>query len=353
MPISKITAPSETPTAVADYQAQNNLLSALLLAVQGAERIVGSNVVKGAVFQVGGATYLATADTAITGSASDYVKLTVSEDGLSLAPSYVADLTGVTWSSTYNGYYDVGGNLYIFDESKAYLAGAISEVYSDLAQSRLRSGIKYFSASGSFRVPKGVTTVFVTAIGGGGNGGNGAAGSSTSTAAAGGGSGGSGASCFRYPLTVVPGTLYAVSIGAAAATSFGALLSVPAGGNGGNASGNTPGSAGAAGAATAPRVLAGTSGSAGNAGVSGTGISAYGGRGGDGAEESTVGILAPGGLGGPGSSPYLSISSQAGAAGTAPGAGGGGGGGGIGSAAPYSAASSGAAGAAGLLVVEW
>ena len=86
---------------------------------------MGSNVVKGAVFQVGGATYLATADTAITGSASDYVKLTISVDGLSLAPSYVADLTGVTWSSTYNGYYDVGGNLYIFDELKAYAAGTI------------------------------------------------------------------------------------------------------------------------------------------------------------------------------------------------------------------------------------
>lgn len=125
MPISKITAPSETPSALSDYQAQNALLSALLLAVQGAERIVGSNVVKGAVFQVGGATYLATADTAISGSASDYVKLTVSVDGLSLAPSYVADLTGVTWSSTYNGYYDVNGNLYIFDELKAYAAGTI------------------------------------------------------------------------------------------------------------------------------------------------------------------------------------------------------------------------------------
>jgi hypothetical protein len=125
MAINKIIDPSATPSAIADYTAQNNLTKALLLAVQGAQRVSGSNILKGAVFQVGGATYLADADTAITGSASDYVKLTVSVDGLTLAPSFVADLTGVTWSSTWNGYYDVSGNLYEFDETKAYSNGAI------------------------------------------------------------------------------------------------------------------------------------------------------------------------------------------------------------------------------------
>lgn len=126
MAIEKITAPSAVPASVADWEAVLDIQAALLLAVQGAERIVGGNVVKGAVFLVGGATYLATADTAITGSASDYVKLTVSIDGLTLEPSYVADLTGVAWDSANNGYYDIDGNLYVFDELKALAGAAIA-----------------------------------------------------------------------------------------------------------------------------------------------------------------------------------------------------------------------------------
>ena len=136
MPINKIVSPSEVPASVDDYSAQNNLTEALLLAVQGAQRIVGSNVAKGAVFLVGGATYLADADTAISGSASDYVKLTPSVDGLTIAPSYVASLSGVSWNSTYNGYYDASGNLYVFDELKALGAGALTTLsgrYAGLA----------------------------------------------------------------------------------------------------------------------------------------------------------------------------------------------------------------------------
>ena len=126
MPINKITSPSEVPAAIADYTAQNNLIEALLLAAQGAQRIVGSNVAKGAIFYVGGTTYKADADTAITGTASDYVKLTPSVDGLTLAASYVASLSGVAWNSTYNGYYDASGNLYVFDELKALSLGTIT-----------------------------------------------------------------------------------------------------------------------------------------------------------------------------------------------------------------------------------
>jgi len=153
MPINKITAPSEVPASVDDYAAQNNLLEALLLSVQGAQRIVGSNVAKGAVFLVGGATYLADADTAISGSASDYVKLTPSVDGLTLAPSYVADLTGVAWNSTYNGYYDASGNLYVFDELKALSLGTITTA-------KLRDiGLKNLAA--------GWATALITALGSG------------------------------------------------------------------------------------------------------------------------------------------------------------------------------------------
>lgn len=153
MAIEKITAPSAVPASIADWEAVLDIQAALLLAVQGAERIVGSNVVKGAVFLVGGATYLATADTAITGSASDYVKLTVSLDGLTLEPSYVADLTGVTWDSANNGYYDASGNLYVFDELKALSLGTITTA-------KLRDvGIKNLAT--------GWATALITALGSG------------------------------------------------------------------------------------------------------------------------------------------------------------------------------------------
>lgn len=126
MPINKIVSPSEAPTSIDDWVAMKDIQEALLLAVQGAARVVGSNIVKGAIFLVGGSVYMAGADTAISGTASDYVKLTIAVDGLTLTPSFVDDLTGVSWSSTWNGYYDVSGNLYEFDELKALAGAAIA-----------------------------------------------------------------------------------------------------------------------------------------------------------------------------------------------------------------------------------
>jgi len=129
MAINKVPYPTSTPAAVTDYQRQNALIAALVGAIEGTQKIIGSNVAKGAVFNVGGSLYLADADTAISGVASEYVKLTPSGDTLTLAASYVASLSGVAWNSTYNGYYDGSGNLYEFDELKALAAGAIATPY--------------------------------------------------------------------------------------------------------------------------------------------------------------------------------------------------------------------------------
>ncbi len=126
--INKIASPLATPTSLGDYTAQNSLILTLALVFQNTIKVVASNVLKGAVFFVGGSIYLADADTAISGSASDFVKLTPSEDGLTLAATFVANLTGVTWSSTYNGYYDVDGNLYEFDELKAFSGALIANL---------------------------------------------------------------------------------------------------------------------------------------------------------------------------------------------------------------------------------
>lgn len=86
--------------------------------------IQGSNVVKGALFNIQGVLYTADSDTAITGTSSDFVKITPS--GATATASYVASLAGVSWSDSHLGYYDASDNLYVFDERKAVAAGTLS-----------------------------------------------------------------------------------------------------------------------------------------------------------------------------------------------------------------------------------
>ena len=127
MPIVRIPYPNALPKVQADFVAQNNLIRTGFLQVnKSIWEDAANNIVQGAVFQVGGTVYYCNAATAIGGGASAYIKLTPSGDGSIVTPTYVADLTGVTWNSAYNGYYDVGGNAYIFDELVAIQAGEIA-----------------------------------------------------------------------------------------------------------------------------------------------------------------------------------------------------------------------------------
>ncbi len=127
MPIVRIPDPNALPTIPNDYVRQNNLIAIGFLQVnKSIWEDAANNIVQGAVFQVGGTIYYANAATAIGGVASAYIKLTPSGDGSTVAPTYIADLTGVTWNSTYNGYYDVSGNLYVFDELVAIVATEIA-----------------------------------------------------------------------------------------------------------------------------------------------------------------------------------------------------------------------------------
>lgn len=127
MSLDRLTAPTPTaPADITDYQHTNDLLYAFGLWGMGASPIdlTNNKVVKGALFNVGGVVYFGTSDTTITGTPSSYVKITPS--GATASASYVANLTGVSWSDTYNGYVDGSGNLYIFDEAKAIYSGTIS-----------------------------------------------------------------------------------------------------------------------------------------------------------------------------------------------------------------------------------
>lgn len=122
MSIIQVAPPGSTPQDVADYQAQNNLTDSRL-----SNEIfpIGSGVIlKGSKFIIQGSTFIATSDTAITGAESLYVKFVVV--GNEATPEYIANLTGVTWSDVYNGYYNTLSEYVFFDEMKAYISGLIT-----------------------------------------------------------------------------------------------------------------------------------------------------------------------------------------------------------------------------------
>lgn len=120
-----------SPVGIADYQAIIAQLEARIDAFTGREIIDGSTIRVGTVIAIGGVAYKATTDTAISGVASNYVKITPS--GATASAAFVADLTGVTWSHAYGGYYD-GGALVVFDESLAKRSGVIATAHTLLGR---------------------------------------------------------------------------------------------------------------------------------------------------------------------------------------------------------------------------
>lgn len=171
-----------------------------------------------------------------------------------------------------------------------------------------------FLSNGSFTVPSGVTTVYVSMCGGGGSGGN-------SAGVSGGGGGGGGAQAYRGQAVVVTsGQVITVTVGSGGAgtadgvngnaggtTSFGALLTAAGGGGGtaGGTAGTAGGSGGQAGQAASFSSNAGSGngggclfGAGGSSGqvVNGMAGSGYGAGGGgcDGASGMTSGAGAPG-----------------------------------------------------------
>src|SRR5574344_1590241 len=128
MPIAQVNGPSDAPEQLTDWQKISNIFQATWLRLTGALIVNGSTIMKGSAVNIGGAWYVASTDTAITGTASEYVKLTVS--GSSVAAAFVANLAGVNWSKDWNGWYDALGSYYIFDEVKAFGAGLIPTMHS-------------------------------------------------------------------------------------------------------------------------------------------------------------------------------------------------------------------------------
>lgn len=75
------------------------------------------------------------------------------------------------------------------------------------------SNIARFTASGTYIVPAGVTTIYVSGCAGGGGGGGGGSNNTGNAAGSGGSGGGAGQSIIRQLFTVTPGTIIAITIG--------------------------------------------------------------------------------------------------------------------------------------------
>ena len=128
MAINRVSYPTTPNPVSGDWAKLVNIVTKSFQNINDPLQVDGSNIPQGATFQVGGVVYYADADTAITGTASDYVKLTPSSDGSTLDAAFVSSLSGVTWNKVWNGYYDTGGNLYLFDEFLAYSSGEVSSL---------------------------------------------------------------------------------------------------------------------------------------------------------------------------------------------------------------------------------
>ena len=118
------------PTAISTTtfaQPSVNYVTDILNAKYPRAIIKDGYILAGTLLSVQGSMYYADSDTAITGTESDYVEITVSS-GVATA-AYVSSLPTVTYDSEYGGYYDTSGNLYLFNELDAISDGYITDRY--------------------------------------------------------------------------------------------------------------------------------------------------------------------------------------------------------------------------------
>ena len=88
-------------------------------------RILGTNILAGAVFNVGGVVYVADGTTAITGTQGPMVKVTAS--GATASAAFTNTLgAGFAWNETYKEYLDTAGALYVMvrDDARRFPAFA-------------------------------------------------------------------------------------------------------------------------------------------------------------------------------------------------------------------------------------
>jgi len=245
MALVLIPGPDNAPSTVADWDKINDVLQTIGLDINKPTQIKEGYIQRGSVLFFAGAWYVADSDTAISGSATGYVRLTNNAGVVTAA--FVPSLSGVTFNRTWNGWYDSSLRLYLFDEMKALAAGAITELATmrewrpktnwakaltrDLSNEMLD---KLFSmvtpvtltGSGTWTVPAGVYYINVHVRGPGSDG---TAGGNTY-----GGAGGNAGQVITESLRVVPGQEITYSVGATT-TVFGSLTATKGTGESGGA----------------------------------------------------------------------------------------------------------------------
>jgi len=262
MALVLIPGPDNAPSASNDWNKINNVLQAIGLDTSSPLRI-GSTIPRGSVIFFAGAWYVADSDTAITGSGTNYVRLT-NTSGVVTA-EFVSSLSGVTFNKTWNGWYDSSMRLYLFDEVLAFASGLVpapttvknfrptinwakawSRVLSAAQLSRFfrLSSEVVLTGSGNWTVPSGVYWIEGLIIGPGANGSAG----STNT----GGRGGAAGERRYFGYSVTPGQSIAYAVtrtstifGGTTITAGGGVigsngdtgLTQAAGGRGGNGGG--------------------------------------------------------------------------------------------------------------------
>lgn len=305
MAFTLISAPDNVPTSTADWSKINDVLLTIGLALLSPARISGGYVIRGSVVHFAGAWYVTDSDTAIGGSASEYVKLT--NNAGTVSASYTSSLTGVSWNKTWNGYYSSGGEYFIFDVVKAYGAGLIADTnglmfwkpsqYTSWFLSQTPTQIQAQSifipdsrttltGTGTYTVPANVYRIKVKMIGPGLAGGNGSYGLA--------GSGGASGEELEFYLNVTPGQTFSYSI-TSSSTVFGSTTATAGGGYLGG-KGSIPGSGIGYQGGNGGGYKAGAGGNEDQNGYSAT--NGYGGGGGGGGRTTSVGGSTTGGSGG-------------------------------------------------------
>lgn len=151
----------------------------------------------------------------------------------------------------------------LVDNNIAHTPASSTTQWARWALAASEKGIARFTANGNWTCPLGVTTAWASGCAGGGGGGSG--GSGSAGFGGGGGGGGAGQNIIRQAVTVVPGTVYPIVIGAAGIAGAAAGSgSGNGGGSGGTTSGLgislTGGAGGSGGAAAASNAPGGSAG---------------------------------------------------------------------------------------------
>lgn len=136
MALNRVDFPTTPNPAVGDWAKQTTLVSRAYGNLNVPIQFYDNEIPPGAVIQIEGIIYYASGTTLITGTPSAYIKITpnVGDSGATADAAYISSLSGILWYATDNGYYDVSGNLVIFDETLALRDGAITEVMTKVGR---------------------------------------------------------------------------------------------------------------------------------------------------------------------------------------------------------------------------